>query len=64
MVFKKEKAIRVDKFIVIHLRNLAETTMLLNSASEKNKKKNLHSQVTHNASRIVCNSSNTTILPN
>lgn len=52
LVFKKEKAIRVDKFIVMHLRNLAGTTILLNAAPEKNKKKDPHSQVTQSTPRV------------
>lgn len=38
LVFKKEKSIRMDKFLVIHLRNLAGTTILLNADTKKYKK--------------------------
>ncbi|KAL0829610.1 hypothetical protein ABMA28_003116 [Loxostege sticticalis] len=36
-MFEKEKSIRMDKFRVIHLRNLAGTTILLNADTRKNK---------------------------
>lgn len=51
LVFKKEKSIRMDKFLVIHLRNLAGTTILLNADTNKNKR--IRPKVTHSAPRIA-----------
>ncbi|KMQ87474.1 kda protein in nof-fb transposable element [Lasius niger] len=40
-IFKKGKVIRIDKYLVIHLRSLMGTTKLLNAPEKKTKKDNL-----------------------
>lgn len=50
LIFKKEKAIRIDKFLVIHLRNLAGTTKLLNADTKKIKKR--RTEVPHSTPRV------------
>ncbi|RVE40187.1 hypothetical protein evm_015163, partial [Chilo suppressalis] len=51
LIFKKEKSIRADKFLVIHLRSLTGTSNLLNAPEKKSKKSTKQSK--HSTPRAV-----------